>query len=49
MKIYRNATRNFFIGGSGDNLGDLNPTYLELHEITKKVRRRYLEKDLKKY
>jgi CDP-glucose 4,6-dehydratase len=37
MKIYRNATRNFFIGGSGDNLGDLNPTYVELHQITKKL------------
>ena len=37
MKIYRNATRNFFIGGSGDNLGDLNPTYVELHKITKEL------------
>ena len=37
MKIYRNATRNFFIGGSGDNLGDLNPTYVELHKITKQL------------
>jgi nucleoside-diphosphate-sugar epimerase/glycosyltransferase involved in cell wall biosynthesis len=37
MKIYRNATRNFFIGGSGDNLGDLNPTYVELHQITKQL------------
>ncbi len=37
MKIYRNAARNFFIGGSGDNLGDLNPSYVELHEITKKL------------
>ena len=35
MKIYRNATRNFFIGGSGDNLGDLNPAFVELHKITK--------------
>jgi CDP-glucose 4,6-dehydratase len=37
MKIYRNATRNLFIGGSGDNLGDLNPTFVELHQITKKL------------
>jgi glycosyltransferase involved in cell wall biosynthesis len=37
MKIYRNAARNFFIGGSGDNLGDLNPTYVELHKITKEL------------
>jgi nucleoside-diphosphate-sugar epimerase/glycosyltransferase involved in cell wall biosynthesis len=34
MKIYRNAARNLFIGGSGDNLGDLNPTFVELHKIT---------------
>ena len=37
MKIYRNAARNMFIGGSGDNLGDLNPTFVELHEITKEL------------
>jgi CDP-glucose 4,6-dehydratase len=37
MKIYRNAARNMFIGGSGDNLGDLNPTFVELHKITKKL------------
>ena len=42
MKIYRNAARNFFIGGSGDNLGDLNPSYMELHKITKELGIDYL-------
>jgi len=35
LKIYRNAARNMFIGGSGDNLGDLNPTFVQLHKLTK--------------
>jgi len=34
QKIWRNATRNLFIGGSGDNLGSLNPTWVKLREIT---------------
>lgn len=34
QKIWRNATRNLFIGGSGDNLGALNPTWVELRKIT---------------
>jgi hypothetical protein len=34
QKIWRNAARNLFIGGSGDNLGALNPTWVELREIT---------------
>jgi CDP-glucose 4,6-dehydratase len=37
MKIYRNAARNLFIGGSGDNMGDNNPTFVELHKLTKEL------------
>jgi CDP-glucose 4,6-dehydratase len=37
LKIYRNAARNLFIGGSGDNMGDNNPTFVELHKITKSL------------
>ena len=33
FKIWRNAARNMFIGGGGDNVGDLNPFWKPLKEI----------------
>jgi hypothetical protein len=33
LRIWRNAARNMFIGGGGDNVGDLNPYWRELREI----------------
>lgn len=33
LRIWRNAARNMFIGGGGDNVGDLNPHWRELREI----------------
>ena len=33
LKIWRNAARNLFIGGGGDNVGDLNPYWTELRQI----------------
>lgn len=33
-QIWRNAARNFFIGGCGDNLLDLNPAWVELRKVT---------------
>jgi len=33
LKIWRNAARNVFIGGGGDNVGDLNPMWKPLREI----------------
>jgi len=33
LRIWRNAARNMFIGGGGDNVGDLNPYWKKLREI----------------
>lgn len=33
LKIWRNAARNVFMGGGGDNLGDLIPQWRELRQI----------------
>lgn len=33
LRIWRNAARNMFIGGGGDNIGALNPYWTELREI----------------
>ena len=33
LRIWRNAARNMFIGGGGDNVGDLNPHWKSLREI----------------
>jgi len=33
FKIWRNAARNMFIGGGGDNVGDINPFWKPLKEI----------------
>jgi len=37
LKIWRNAARNLFIGGGGDNVGDLNPYWVELRQICDKL------------
>jgi len=33
VKIWRNAARNLFISGGGDNVGTLNPMWVKLREI----------------
>lgn len=33
LRIWRNAARNMFIGGGGDNIGALNPYWTELRKI----------------
>jgi len=33
FKIWRNAARNLFMGGGGDNVGELNPFWVELRKI----------------
>jgi hypothetical protein len=33
LRIWRNAARNMFIGGGGDNVGDLNPYWMQLRDI----------------
>jgi len=35
--IFRNAARNLFLGGGGDNVGDLNEMWVELKEICKEL------------
>lgn len=37
LKIWRNAARNVFMGGGGDNLGNLIPEFRELREICRKL------------
>jgi hypothetical protein len=37
LKIWRNAARNLFMGGGGDNVGDLNPYWVELRQICDKL------------
>ena len=35
--IWRNAARNLFIGGGGDNVGDLNEMWVELRQICREI------------
>jgi len=37
LKIWRNAARNLFIGGGGDNVGDLNPYWTKLRQICNRL------------
>ena len=37
LRIWRNAARNMFIGGGGDNVGDLNPHWGKLRRICASV------------
>ena len=37
LKIWRNAARNVYLGGGGDNVGDLNPLWRPLLEISRKI------------
>ena len=34
MKMLKQATRNFFLGGGGDNLREENPLWVELRALT---------------
>lgn len=37
LKIWRNAARNMFIGGGGDNVGEVNPLWVKLRDICGKL------------
>ena len=37
LKIWRNAARNMFIGGGGDNVGKMNPLWEQLRDILSKI------------
>ena len=37
LKIWRNAARNMYIGGGGDNVGVLNPLWVQLRTFTAKL------------
>lgn len=37
LKIWRNAARNMFIGGGGDNVGEINPYWLSLRSILRNI------------
>jgi Domain of unknown function (DUF4214) len=37
LEVWEHAARNMFIGGGGDNLGEKNPTYVELKAITDRL------------
>lgn len=37
LRIWRNAARNMFIGGGGDNVGELNPHWVRLRELMNSI------------
>ena len=37
LKIWRNAARNMYIGGGGDNVGVMNPLWVQLRTFTAKL------------